>query len=500
MSVSGVGTNTALMIQSLVDLRGQLDDLQRQLSTGMKSDTYAGLGSQRGLVVGLSSQLAAIDNFQDSNQIVGTQLSVAQTVLGQYAKIASDVKSAAVLSAFDLGQNGKTTDQTTAMSQLDQLVSLLNTQAGDRYIFSGRAVNQPATVTTDQILNGNGAQAGLIQIINERNQADLGTGLGRLVIPPAAGTAVSMSEDVAGSPFGFKLASVNSNLTGTTVTGPSGSPPGITVDFSGGNPNDGETIKFTFNLPDGSTQDLTLTATTAAPPGPDQFTIGATPALTAANFQTALTSSVTKLASTQLSAASAVAAAHDFFDVGAGQPPKRVAGPPFASATSLVDGTPANTITWYTGEMGTDPARGSSVALVDNAISVNYGMRANEQALRSTLENVAVFAAMSFSASDPNSGARYAALTQRIAPALDVPAGQQKVSDIEAELANAQATIQAATDRQTQTKTTLENMLQGIEGVSNENVAAQILALQTQLQASLQTTSMLTKISLVNYL
>jgi flagellar hook-associated protein 3 FlgL len=500
MSVSGVGTNTALMIQSLVDLRSQLDDLQRQLSTGMKSDTYAGLGSERGLVVGLSSQLSAIGSFQDSNKIVGTQLSVAQTVLGQFAKIGSDVKSAAVMSAFDLGQNGKSTDQTTAMSQLDQLVSLLNTQAGDRYIFSGRAVNQPASVTTDQILNGNGAQAGLIQIINERNQADLGTGLGRLVIPPPVGTAVSMSEDVAGSPFGFKLASVNSNLTGSTVTGPSGSPAGITVDFSGGNPNDGDTVKFTFNLPDGSTQDLTLTATIASPPGPDQFTIGATPALTAANFQTALTSSVTKLASTQLSAASAVAAAHDFFDVDAGQPPKRVAGPLFASATSLVNGTPADTVTWYTGEMGTDPARGSAVALVDSSISVNYGMRANEQALRSTLENVAVFAAMSFSPSDPNSGARYAALTQRIAPALDVPAGQQKVSDIEAELANAQATIQAATDRQTQTKTTLENMLQGIEGVSNENVAAQIMALQTQLQASLQTTSMLTKISLVNYL
>ncbi len=43
-------------------------------------------------------------------------------------------------------------------------------------------------------------------------------------------------------------------------------------------------------------------------------------------------------------------------------------------------------------------------------------------------------------------------------------------------------------------------MLEQIEGVSNEEVAAQILALQTRLQASLQTTSLLFQISLVNYL
>jgi hypothetical protein len=43
-------------------------------------------------------------------------------------------------------------------------------------------------------------------------------------------------------------------------------------------------------------------------------------------------------------------------------------------------------------------------------------------------------------------------------------------------------------------------MLQQIEGVSNEDVAAKIMALQTRLQASLQTTSLLYKTSLVDYL
>ena len=63
--------------------------------------------------------------------------------------------------------------------------------------------------------------------------------------------------------------------------------------------------------------------------------------------------------------------------------------------------------------------------------------------------------------------------------------GTQKIEDIEAELAGAQTTLAAATDRHQQTKSTLADMLQQIEGVSNEDVAAKIMALQTRLQASL---------------
>jgi hypothetical protein len=43
-------------------------------------------------------------------------------------------------------------------------------------------------------------------------------------------------------------------------------------------------------------------------------------------------------------------------------------------------------------------------------------------------------------------------------------------------------------------------MLQGIEGISNEEVAAKILALQTTLQASLQTTAILYQTNILQYL
>ena len=70
-------------MQSLVDMRQQLDDLQRQLGTGKKSDTYAGLGLDRGFAVGLRAQLSALAGYDDTITNVDVRLNLAQTALGR---------------------------------------------------------------------------------------------------------------------------------------------------------------------------------------------------------------------------------------------------------------------------------------------------------------------------------------------------------------------------------------------------------------------------------
>ncbi len=57
MAITGIGGASALTLQAIGDMRSQLDDLQRQLGSGMKSTSYAGLGNDRGLTVGLRAQL-----------------------------------------------------------------------------------------------------------------------------------------------------------------------------------------------------------------------------------------------------------------------------------------------------------------------------------------------------------------------------------------------------------------------------------------------------------
>jgi hypothetical protein len=498
MSITGPGSIAALNIQAVNNMNNQLNTLSTELGTNQAAQTYSGLGSQAGVALALNAQLSAINGYSNTATTVGTTLSVAQSTLTQLGSSGSSVQQAInQQGAFSLNSNGQTTTQAAAATQLGEILSLLNTQVGNNYIFSGSATTQPSVASMSDILNGNGAQAGFTQVMAQRLQADQGAnGLGRLVIPAPSASTVSISEDAANSPFGFKLASVNSSLTGATVTGPTGSPASISVDL-GSNPNAGDSIAFGLTLPDGSSQTITLQATTASPAGTNQFTIGATPADTATNLQAALSAAVGNLDQTALPAASAVAAADNFFS---SDPPQRVAGPPYDSATSLANGTSANTVFWYTGENGSTPARQTATAQVGPSTTIDYGMRANEQAISTLVANVAVLAATTYSASDPNAGANYQALSQKVTANLDGQSGTQSIDDIEADLANSQTTVSNATALNTQTQTTLQDMMQNIDGINQNQIGEQILTLQNSLSASLSVTARMAQLSLVNFL
>jgi flagellar hook-associated protein 3 FlgL len=495
MSITGPGSVTAANIATVTNINNQLNTLSEQLGSGQKAQTYSGLGSQAGLALALSAQLSAVNGYGNTATTVGTTLSVAQSVLTGLGATGTAVQqSVNQQSSFTLNDNGQTSTQAAAVTQLEQVLSLLNTQVGSNYIFSGSALNQPSVASTSDILNGNGAQAGLIQVITERTQADLGTGTGRLTVG-GAGANVTLADDVAGSPFGFKVAGVSSSLTGAAVSGPSGSPPTLSVNL-GANPNAGDSIHFDLTLPDGTSQTISLQATANSPPGANQFSIGATPSLTAANLQAALSSAVSSLAQTALPAASAIAAANNFFS---SNPPLRVNGAP-ATATSLVNGTAANTVFWYTGESGATPARQTAIAQVGPGTTVAYGMRASEQAIATLVANVAALAATSYSAGNPNAQASYQALSQKVAANLDGQSGTQSISDIEADLANAQTTVSNAGKLNTQTQTTLTDMMQNIDGVNQSQIGEQLLTLQNSLSATLSVTARLAQLSLVNFL
>ena len=85
-------------------------------------------------------------------------------------------------------------------------------------------------------------------------------------------------------------------------------------------------------------------------------------------------------------------------------------------------------------------------------------------------------------------------------PSISATPSIQTIADIETDIASAQTSLQAAKTRHQQATATLSDFLQQIDGVSNEDVGAQLLTLQTRMQASLQVTSMLYQTSLVNYI
>jgi flagellar hook-associated protein 3 FlgL len=626
MSINSVSSNSPLAL-AILNLNNQMTNLSTQLATGEKSTSYAGMGSNEGFAIAARSQLANISAFSDTISNVGTQISAANTALQALSSIGSQVQSAAAATPTTLDSTGQTIGQENASAQLASMVGILNTPAGDRYMFSGTATGTPATVPVDEMLNGTATQAGLKTLIAERAQADGTTGTGRLTItqptptPPATTTStVNVAEDAAGSPFGLKLSTVTSTLTGATVTGPSGSPEGISVTLGATNPNPGDQISLTFKQPDGTTASVQLTASTSSPPPSGSFTIGATPAATAANLNTALNTAIGTVANTTLVAASAIAAGNDFFDtsstatannvvtnqagtaitgatalsgtsgdslspgfaagdtitvngtpitfvasgatgnevnvtdsvqtllskidsitgtstpstvdggkveintddaaslsitsnppaalqalgftnstVTAPQPPLRVSGSPLSSATSLVNGS-ANTVSWYTGNSGPGSALSSATAQIDSGITIQYGAQANESAIRSQLQSLAVYSAFTTSPTGTNSAAQIAALGQSIATNLTPQPGQQTIEEIQSQFAAAQTVMTDTSARQAQSQTMLQNMVTNTETVSTQTVASEILALQTDLQASYQTTSMLSQLTLTKYL
>jgi flagellin-like hook-associated protein FlgL len=198
MGVTGIGTGTSLTLQSALDMRDKLNDLQRQLGTGKLSTSYAGLGLDRGLTIGLRSQLNSISGYQETITQVGVRLELMQTALSQVSSIAQQVKGLVLGSEFKLNGDTQTLGQKTSAGMLELLVASLDTNADGRYLFSGRTVDQVPVETTDHILNGDGLKAGLKQIIDERKQADLGaSGLGRLVISGPGPTQTALTEDAS---------------------------------------------------------------------------------------------------------------------------------------------------------------------------------------------------------------------------------------------------------------------------------------------------------------
>jgi flagellar hook-associated protein 3 FlgL len=623
MAINSVSFGPTYLSQSLLNLNNQLATLQSQLTTGKKSTSYAGMGVNEGFAIAARAQLANISAFSDTMSNINTNIGIANTALQSMVDIGTTVLNSANSSMQGLNSAGQTIAQQTATSQLSSMLGILNMQAGDRYLFSGSAINTPSVASIDDILNGTTTQAGLKQVISERQQADGTTGLGRLVIASPTATSVQVAEDVAGSPFGLKLSAISSSLTGATVTGPAGSPAAVSIDLGATNPNNGDKVSFAFTLPDGTTESIQLTASSATPPPVGSFAIGANSTVTSTNLKAALNTAIGTLANTSLVAASAIAAGNDFFSsagtatgsvvnnkaaipapitgatllsgaastdslatnfaagdtitvngtpitfVASGAtgnnqlnvtdsvqtlltkidsitgtstpstiscgvvalhtddaanltvtssnsaafaalgfgvtatatlPPLRVSGSPLSAATSLVSGTPANTISWYTGEAGPGSARATATARVDQSVTVQYGARANETAIRSQLQTLAVFAAVTTSAANPNAALQVSALSQRVAQNLARQPGQQTIEDIQSDFATAQLTMKDATARQTQAQGMLQGIVDQAENVSPDQVASQILALQTALQASYQTTAMLAQLSLTKYL
>ncbi len=507
MTISPLRLGTFAVMNStdlLLQTRAQMDDLQRQLATGKKSLSYGGLGVQRITSLDMRAKLSEVEGYQETITRFTYRTQQLNLNLGAISKISSEAATtmATATPQYDPDSTGKTSLQRHLQTRFDEAVDLLNLQVNGDYFFSGRKTDTKPVLDAQTLLNGDSAgRAGVSQMIAERKAADLGVApsTGR-VVRGGAGTTASLTED-GNHPFGIKLTAASSTSAGIAAVRTAGPPADLTFTVTA-NPAAGEEVRLQLTLPDKTTRDIVLTART----GPSTlagdaggFDIGATPAATAANLRTALAAVMDREVTTNLPVASAMAASKAFFDGSPSAPPLRVAGPP-ATATALVAGTAANTVIWYQGDDTSADPRFTVQAKIDASISVGLGVQANEEGIRRVLSNLAAMVSEKFDPAVPTDKARYEQLAQSMRSGLGQRDGVQRVESIQAEIAMASGLMKTTGERHKAKTQFVTTVIADVEDASNEETAAKLLSLQTKMQAAYQTTAIISRLSLTDYL
>ena len=497
MSTLGpIGSSNFSTSQSIADVRDRINDLSRQLSSGKKAASISQMGNSLSRSIDLRAKLSRLSVYDDAILGANTDLQTLSNAINSFSTTAGQILNSTLSLATTPESTNRANVKTDLRRQFSELVDYLNTDSNGIYGFGGKNVGSPPALDTALILDGGGGKAGLIQYISERQAADLGANnQGRLQLSSTSNT-ISLAETVTGSVFGFTLKGVTSQDSNIIANAPSGTPPQLSFSVNG-QPAPNSVLTVTLGLPDGTTQDVTLTA--AGSSASNGFAIGATVADTVSNIVTALQAALVSTGKTQLFAASAKAAAVDFFKGSTTNPPRRVAGPPFDTATTFTAGTADNTVLWYQGTDDTNDPRNDRVTKIDERMSVGLGARANEAGFIGTLAGAALLAATSFSTTDETlAKSQFSDLRDRARASLSQAKTDVTATNIS--LLTSQKTTKSRSDDQKAQKMVFETAIGSIEDAPLDQTAVSLTSLQTQLQALYQLTAKLQSLSLANYL
>ncbi|MGL1922162.1 MAG: flagellin [Hyphomicrobiales bacterium] len=495
MAIKGIGTHGSTAYINRINR--DMSDLHVQLSTGKKAQTYGLMGNDRNISLKMRADTKLYSNYNEAIKRANIHLGSVQNVLTSINDIEQNARADFNGTAVSLHDGSFENVKIGAKQRLNDAISLMNENISGRYLFSGTKLDEKPVESLSNIINGDSPRDGLKTYISERYSADMGAlDNGRLTVA-TVGNQVDITEDsLSASPFGLKLANITQNVTGLASTGPVGDPAALGIDFTLAVPVEGEAITLKFNLPDGSTSNITISAKTDGTSDKEGFVIDVDPAITAANFQTSVNEAIAFLAKGEMRAASAAVAADGFF----AHPPVRVDGTPLETAVAVKDGTTADTMSWYNGDLDTTNARDSFKVHASKFTTLSIGTRADEEPLRNFVKNMALMVAEEFDPSSAESNAHYGALKTRITAGLSDNNTKTSVLELATELGYKEKHLENLNVRNTSRVQLSLNIISDVEDSDTYEVSAQLLELKTQLEMSYKTTSLLSQVHLINFI
>ena len=345
--------------------------------------------------------------------------------------------------------NFKTTLDAKLVEVGKNVLSGASTFAAAENFFNGagepvlRVQGSPATATALRVAD----ETDTIMWYSGQSPSVSAAGLGRLTVGGATDTVTLTEKSPVSAKHGFQISSVSADTANIDTTYTAADPSAVSVQFTN-IPAPGETVDITLTDPSGTTRTVTLTAVTGKA-GPGQFAIGADANATATNFSKALTSSLTDV-------------------------------------SAAAEGNPRQSVT----------------AQVDDSTRVPYGIEANESGFLRLVRTLSSLSVETYPDGDTSSKDRFDTMARRQQAELSEGHNSESgsIEILTMELAVAHNALDNSATRHTDYKAQLDNLLSDVETVSKEDVAMEIMALQTRLQASYQVTSMVSKLSLVNFL
>jgi flagellar hook-associated protein 3 FlgL len=129
---------------SLADITRDLNDASETVITGKRINTLS--DDPMGMVnaTGIKSNLKGLDQLERGLSLGKTWLTASESALTQAQNLVSEAKTLAIQMANSpISSSNRENAAIMVQHQLEQLVSLANTQVGDRYIFSGNHTDTP---------------------------------------------------------------------------------------------------------------------------------------------------------------------------------------------------------------------------------------------------------------------------------------------------------------------------------------------------------------------
>lgn len=283
------------------------------------------------------------------------------------------------------------------------------------------------------------------------------------------------------------------------------------------NNDKGITVRFTLGDDmEGGIHEITLYPSDKDSDNNNTFFIGASTAETATNFSIKLQERIEQIAKTELSSKAMFDAADAFFDIEGTGVPKRLdttngSVDPMDVTGALVDGDASvdatnNTVVWYSGDPTLKAGARDSVRMrIDDNLTISLGMQANEDGFVNFLKPLAVLASASmgdaYTAGDNDMRADlYTSIRINAGKALPTSDSRDSIDDIWQSISTKRMTINSTVERHQHMIDISKNILSDIELADTEEVAANLLTLQTQLEASYTTTSYLRNLTLTKYM